>query len=114
MYKSQIFLCVLISFVAGVGVRSFVEVDIYVVAILAAVGSFFAVYWFLERSKIFAGIAGILLIVFSFGIARFSWYESAKEAATILAYANRNALTLRGVVEDIPDIREKNTRLVIR
>lgn len=114
MHKSRIFLLVLVSFVLGVGVRSFFEVDMRFVAALAAGGSFSAVHWFLDRNKIWRGVTGMLLVVFAFGMARFSWHELAKEEATVLSYANGDALVIRGVVEDMPDVREKNTRLVIR
>ena len=114
MHKSRVFLFTLLAFVAGVGVRSFFEVDLRFVAVLAAGGSFFAIYWFFDRSKKIWGIAGMFLVVFAFGIARFSWREGAMKEATVLAYANRNTRTIHGVVEDAPDIREKNTRLVVR
>ena len=113
MHRSQVFLFSLISFVAGIGMRSFVEVDLRLSAILAALGSFLVIYWFFERSKIFFGIAGIFLVAFSFGIMRFSWHTSAEERATVLRYAGE-AVTIRGIVEDIPDEREKNTRLLMR
>jgi len=114
MHKSNVFLLGLLSFITGVGIRSFFDVDIRFVLVCAIVGAFLIVCWFFERNKIFFGIAGIVFVAFGFGIMRFSWHETAKEEATVLTYAHGNTLTIRGMVEDAPDVREKNTRLVIR
>src|SRR3989344_3042990 len=72
MHTSNVFLLALLAFIAGVGARSFFEVDVRFIMVLAAGGSFFLVYYFLDRSKTYWGIAGMLLIVFAFGIVRFS------------------------------------------
>lgn len=70
-------------------------------------------FWLFERSRPLFGIAGVLCVAFSFGVARFSWHVAAKEEATILAYAAVHDVVIRGIVIDEPDIREKNTRLVV-
>lgn len=113
MHKSQVFLFSLISFVLGVGLRSFFEVSTWFIMGLTLLGGFLAVYWLFERNSIYFGIAGIFLISFAFGIARFSWYAGTKEQSTIIAYAEGEMVTMRGIVEDAPDVREKNTRLVV-
>lgn len=114
MHKSKIFLFALFAFVAGVGIRSFFEISNLVYMALAAGGAFFIVYWFFNRSAVFLGVAGLVFVCTGFGMMRFSWHESAKEETTFLAYANSNTITLRGIVYDAPDAREKNTRLIVR
>ena len=114
MHRSRVFLYVLISFILGVGVRSFFEVPYVIISMCAVVGAFLLVFWYLERQRVLLGITGALLVFFTFGMVRFSWQEAARENATVISFAGEQAVTLRGVMEDIPDVREKNTRLVIR
>lgn len=113
MHKSQVFLYALIAFVAGVGLRSFFVIDMRLAAFVAGVGAFCAACWFFEQQKTRVGILSVLLIAFSFGIARFSWHAAARDEATILAYADTREVMVRGIVADVPDIREKNTRLTV-
>ena len=93
--------------------RSFFEVSLWFVSSITILGGFLLAYWLFERNNIYFGVAGIFLISFAFGIARFSWYATAKEQATIITYAEGEVVTIRGIVEDAPDVREKNTRVVV-
>lgn len=113
MHRSRVFLYALLSFVAGVGIRSFWDVPMSIVSILGIVGGFFLFYWVLRRDQSVFGLAGLCILVFSLGIVRFSFYEAAQTEATVLRFADSGEVTLRGVVVDEPDVREKNTRLVV-
>lgn len=113
MHRSRVFLYALLSFVAGVGLRSFWDVPMGVVSMLGIAGSFFLFYWVFARGYSFFGIAGLCILVFSLGIVRFSFYEAAQTEATVLSFADSGEVMLRGVVIDEPDVREKNTRLVV-
>lgn len=113
MHRSRVFLYTLLSFVAGVGIRSFWDVPVNVVSMLGIVGGFFLFYWVFARAYSFLGIAGLCILVFSLGVVRFSFYEAAQTEATILKFADSGEVILRGVVVDEPDVREKNTRLVV-
>ncbi len=113
MHKSRVFLFALLSFAAGVGLRSFFDIGIYVVGVFAAVGGFLLFFFLWERERKLFGLIGLLFVAFTFGIMRFSWHTAAQEDATILYYANEARISVRGVVVDELDIREKNTRLVV-
>ena len=113
MHKSRIFLLTLLSFVFGVGMRSFWEVPEFLVYGVAAFGCFLLVFAFSSANTRRSWIVGLCLLGCAFGILRFSLHKAAEADATVLPYANGGQVEVRGVVADDPDAREKNTRLVL-
>ena len=111
MHRSQVFLLAMLAFVGGVAVESFGDVPFFLLAVFSALGACGVTFWRMEHSGIL-GFCGLLALCFVLGSARFSYEElrGEKFAANDLYDTH---VVLRGVVVEEPDIREKNTRLVI-
>jgi competence protein ComEC len=113
MHKSQLFLYTLLAFVAGIAVQSYIALPVFVVYALAGAGGFLLVFWHIFYTNQSVLLLSLLCIAFAFGVFRYEQKEMSTESATLRAFNGAGEVSLRGVVADEPDIREKNTRYVI-
>ena len=107
MIKSRIFLFLLLSFVVGVALRSFVQVPVIFIWVMVSCGTALAVFAIAQSKKKIA-VYGFLLVVLALGIFRF---EQAKNSDPDLSRLYGKEVVLRGYVTEDPERTLKIQRL---
>jgi len=109
--RDRIFYSIVLGFILGVLLRTFVFLDLYV-ALLFSVISFFLILFFNLISKNRWGIiAGVFILAFSFGILRF--HLADKPAPEFFESQVGQKVNFSGEIVDEPDIRESGQKLEV-
>lgn len=112
MTKSQIFFWLLVSFILGVAIASFIPPSIPLVWAVFVLGGAVAAFGALDalaRRQIV--IAGFALMIFSFGMF---WFARSSRPALGLDRFLERRLTFEGIVDDEPVRTAKSQRVVVR
>ncbi|QQG45005.1 MAG: ComEC family competence protein [Candidatus Sungiibacteriota bacterium] len=110
MTKSRIFLFLLLAFVAGVAVRSFISVSVFMIwfgILLAVVVVILGIF---KKQKA-ATLYGFLFLAFLAGIFRFMAAEHSPPDLTAL-YGN--PITIQGIVVEEPEQKETTQHLKVK
>lgn len=119
MHKSQILFCLLLTFIGGVFVASFLPVSqawiliflIFAIGLIAVTG-YQRIY---SRRGLFAGL---LLLIFIFGIIRFNSFNFTNsiliQFADVEIGGKGMPVSLVGYIDEEPDINGDRTQLVFR
>ena len=113
MTKSQVFFWLLVSFIAGVAVASYLPLNLTVVAAVFMFGGSVAAFGLLrlpERGS--AAVAGFLAMAAAFGM--FWFLRSSRPPASSLAAAAGERIATTGMVDDDPVRTAQSQRLVVR
>lgn len=109
MTKSRIFLFLLIAFITGVAVHSFVFVPPVAMGFLAFAGTI-TVVWGMVRQQKMIIIAGFLLIAALLGVVRFDYEERSHPDLSMFL---GKPLMLEGVVSEDPQFTKQAARLKV-
>ena len=109
--QDRIFYATCFGFILGVLWRSFVFVDVYFSIFLILIGLVFILFFSFISKRNWGIIAGIFLLVFSFGILRFSYAD--KPAPSIFERQIGREVAFSGEIINEPDVRENNQKLEI-
>ncbi len=108
--KSRVFLYLLLAFIGGVALRSFVAVPFFFIFLGIAAGAALAVLGILKKRREVI-VYGLLLTAFTGGILRFQQVESAPPDLSLF-YGRQ--MEVRGIVIGEPEITPKVQRLTLR
>lgn len=109
MPKSRIFLYTLLSFIAGVGIRSLVALPIALVWIGVIAAAFFFAYGILRnRSGL---IYGLFILSACAGAARFEYMDRSRHDLSSLIGP---AVEIEGIIKDEPEFTEKSQRIILK
>lgn len=107
--KSKIFLIFLLFFIAGVALRSFMEITIFSAYLAVLAGLVLAaVFWHNRHARIL-GLGGIFLFL---GIWRMT-ISSPELTPQRIEYYNGQIITFKGILKEEPDIRKNHTKLTL-
>ncbi|MEI7764959.1 MAG: ComEC/Rec2 family competence protein [bacterium] len=125
--KDKIFFLVCGGFIAGIFLRSFFSINIYVAILLSVISLGIILFYKLASpghsktagSKNKWGIAaGIFILVFSFGILRFDFSENNVNMPQDLwsqkTTSENQSVSLSGMIDESPIIKENNQKLTVR
>ncbi|HBV01661.1 MAG TPA: hypothetical protein DEF00_04765, partial [Candidatus Taylorbacteria bacterium] len=110
----NIFYTAISGFVAGIFVRSFLEIGIAFSLLFIFLGGIFC-FLFILRGYMprIALLSGLFLFAAGLGMARFDIADKNATRSGLEAYVGKT-LTLQGIIADEPDVREGVTRLILR
>lgn len=109
MTKSRIFLFLLLAFIIGVAIRSFISLPIGFIWLGSVVAVIAVAFGILRKQKVVI-LGGFLFLVVLAGIFRFDQHEAARPD---LSGFYGKPLVLRGVVIEEPERRDSNQHLKI-
>ncbi|KKW15190.1 MAG: ComEC/Rec2-related protein [Parcubacteria group bacterium GW2011_GWC2_49_9] len=109
MTKSRAFIVVLLSFIAGVGIASFLTVPAHVLYLPLMLGAVAMVVFWKKKAVRVGAIAVIFLLA---GIVRYRLSQPAEDFDIIQAF-NGNKVQFVGVVYEEPDVRQDHMKLTI-
>lgn len=113
MTKSKIFLLILLSFIGGIVLRSFIKLP-RAVALGSLIFGLSVLFWNLHKQQNVKTVFGICILFFSFGILRTASIFSVKENLdTKISYSNSEKISLIGKVSVEPDIRSNFSQYVL-
>lgn len=109
MTKARAFVLILLSFIIGVGIRSFIEVPMFVIAGINGLG-IISLFIFRERRK---KIVFCLICIFcTLGIIRYDLSLPKDSDETIKSFNGAYTLFTAVVIEE-PDVRQDHTKLTV-
>ncbi|MBI4132061.1 MAG: ComEC/Rec2 family competence protein [Candidatus Sungbacteria bacterium] len=110
MTKSKVFFWLLIAFIAGIGVASFLPLGLYLITAVFILGGSAAAFGLLRHGRQHLVVAGWLAIVLAAGA--FWFLRQSRPTASLAAHVGTRA-AFEAVVRDDPVRRSKSQQLVI-
>ena len=110
--RDKIFFYSLFSFLMGVFLRSFLVFPDYLLWAFGSISLFFGCLYLFKKHSNFVIISCSFLFLL-LGILRFHTYDESKPKNIFDEYVGEE-ITFKGIIEDEPDRRENNQRLVVQ